>query len=107
MPGIRTLTQDGSLRAAIALSILALLLAAIVAPGWARGPTRAESPDLPAVAIGELPAEARHTLHLIRKGGPFPYQRDGVVFGNFERVLPAHDRGYYREYTVPTSGLSH
>jgi ribonuclease T1 len=49
-----------------------------------------------------LPPEARTTLELIRAGGPFPYSRDGVVFGNRERLLPAKPRGYYREYTVPT-----
>ena len=35
-------------------------------------------------------------------GGPFAYRKDGVVFGNRERLLPLRPRGYYREYTVPT-----
>ena len=56
------------------------------------------------IAIDELPSEARTTLELIEKGGPFPYQRDGAVFGNFERRLPLRKRGYYREFTVPTPG---
>ena len=56
------------------------------------------------IAIQELPWEARSTLQLIEKGGPFPYQRDGAVFGNFERRLPIKKRGYYREFTVPTPG---
>ena len=56
------------------------------------------------VAVGDLPPEARTTLQLIRQGGPFPYRRDGSVFGNFERRLPAEPRGFYREYTVPTPG---
>ncbi len=51
-----------------------------------------------------LPAEARTTLTLIDKGGPFPYAKDGAVFGNFERELPRQSRGYYHEYTVPTPG---
>jgi len=60
-------------------------------------------------AIGEikasaLPVEARETLALIRKGGPFPYQKDGAVFGNREGMLPRRERGYYREYTVRTPG---
>ena len=63
------------------------------------------TPGLPEVAVAQLPAEARATLGFIRKGGPFPYDRDGIVFGNFERHLPLHERGYYREYTVPTPGL--
>jgi len=51
-----------------------------------------------------LPKEALETLALIRKGGPFPHQRDGVVFGNREKLLPARERGWYREYTVRTPG---
>ena len=47
------------------------------------------------------------TLERIGRGGPFPYKRDGVVFENRERLLPAQPRGYYREYTVPTPGLNH
>lgn len=56
------------------------------------------------VALAELPPEARQTLALVKQGGPFPYPRDGVFFGNFERRLPLRPRGYYREYTVPTPG---
>ena len=56
------------------------------------------------VAKGQLPREALETIALIRKGGPFPYERDGVVFGNRERLLPARERGWYREYTVRTPG---
>jgi ribonuclease T1 len=59
---------------------------------------------MPEVAASELPAQARETIALIRKGGPFPYRRDGVVFGNFEKRLPVQGRGYYREYTVRTPG---
>jgi guanyl-specific ribonuclease Sa len=59
----------------------------------------------PAVEDG-LPPEAHATLDLIARGGPFPYDRDGIVFGNFERRLPEQPRGYYREYTVPTPGES-
>jgi ribonuclease T1 len=51
-----------------------------------------------------LPREAVETIALIRKGGPFPYQRDGAVFGNREKLLPARERGWYREYTVKTPG---
>jgi ribonuclease T1 len=56
------------------------------------------------ISLDELPHEARATLKLIKQGCPFPYQRDGAVFGNFERRLPPKQRGYYREYTVPTLG---
>ena len=56
------------------------------------------------VALSVLPTEAQQTQRLIHAGGPFPYSKDGVVFGNFERVLPRRERGFYREYTVPTPG---
>lgn len=59
----------------------------------------------PTLAAAALPAEARTTLERIRAGGPFPYERDGVVFGNRERILPRESRGYYHEYTVPTPGV--
>ena len=65
---------------------------------------RAAGDALPEVAVAALPAEAQRTLALIRDGGPFPYERDGVRFGNRERLLPAQARDYYREYTVKTPG---
>ena len=67
------------------------------APAFARGPAGE-------VSIQALPREARVTLELIRDGGPFPYSRDGIVFGNRERLLPPRPRGYYHEYTVKTPG---
>ncbi|HWT53758.1 MAG TPA: ribonuclease domain-containing protein [Rhodocyclaceae bacterium] len=57
------------------------------------------------ITVATLPPEARTTLQLIDAGGPFPYRRDGVVFGNYERRLPVRARGYYHEYTVPTPGV--
>jgi ribonuclease T1 len=59
---------------------------------------------LPTVAESALPDEADTTLALIRAGGPFPYEEDGGVFGNRERILPGQPGGYYREYTVETPG---
>ena len=56
------------------------------------------------IAVAELPPEARTTLALIRAGGPFPYDKDGTVFGNREGLLPRQARGYYTEYTVRTPG---
>ena len=57
------------------------------------------------VTPGDLPPEARQTLQLIQRGGPYPYPaKDGSTFGNFEQQLPPKARGYYREYTVPTPG---
>lgn len=65
-------------------------------PAWARG--------METVEAARLPAEAQRTLRLIDRGGPFPYAKDGSVFGNFEGELPRKARGYYREYTVRTPG---
>jgi ribonuclease T1 len=56
------------------------------------------------IALEKLPPEARHTVAVIKAGGPFPYQRDGSVFYNREGLLPKRSRGYYREYTVKTPG---
>ena len=56
------------------------------------------------IGVAELPAEARDVLARIHAGGPFRYERDGVVFGNRERLLPERKRGYYHEYTVATPG---
>lgn len=56
------------------------------------------------VALAELPREARETHALILRGGPFPYDRDGIEFRNFEKRLPKAARGHYREYTVRTPG---
>jgi len=58
----------------------------------------------PTVAVAELPKEGRLTYQRILQGGPFAYEKDGTVFGNRERLLPARRRGYYREYTVETPG---
>jgi len=93
-----------------------------VVPGWAARALAAilfivcagfaQSEEARAVATREvswaqLPPEARETVALIRKGGPFHHERDGVPFGNFEKRLPVQARGYYREYTVRTPGVKH
>jgi ribonuclease T1 len=89
-------------------AIVAIGMAAIVF--GVAGPATAQKNPPPApqpigvVAAAELPKEARDTLKLIRKGGPFPYAKDGVTFGNREAFLPKQKRGYYREYTVKTPG---
>ena len=66
--------------------------------------TAAEVATSPTMLVADLPREGQATYQLIRQGGPFPYEKDGVVFGNRERQLPRQDRGYYREYTVKTPG---
>jgi ribonuclease T1 len=68
------------------------------------------APDLHAdggsttITVAALPRQGRETFELIRQGGPFPFEKDGSVFGNRERQLPAARRGYWREYTVATPG---
>jgi ribonuclease T1 len=56
------------------------------------------------VSADQLPRQARETLALIDRGGPFPYRQDGAVFQNRERRLPRQPSGYYHEYTVKTPG---
>lgn len=56
------------------------------------------------VPLGELPPQGYAAYQRIRQGGPFAFEKDGVVFGNRERLLPARKRGYYHEYTVKTPG---
>jgi len=79
----------------------ALLFAAVAlfAPA---GIARDVPPAIAEVRVDELPVEARQTLAQIRRGGPYAYRKDGAVFGNREKRLPAQPRGYYTEYTVKT-----
>jgi ribonuclease T1 len=82
--------------------LLPLLAGAALSGGvQAREPA---PPVLPEVPVAQLPKEARDTLALVKRGGPYPYKKDGATFGNFEQRLPIRSRGYYREYTVPTPG---
>jgi ribonuclease T1 len=83
------------------LAAAAIAIATLAFPAHAQKESRAEVIE---ITVAELPREARETLALIRKGGPFPYARDGAVFGNREGLLPKQKRGYYREYTVKTPG---
>jgi ribonuclease T1 len=56
------------------------------------------------ITIAELPKQGVQMYELIHQGGPFAHEKDGVVFGNRERLLPQQKRGYYHEYTVKTPG---
>ena len=90
---------------ALAAGLMGLMLGISPALVQARGPLssdRVESAEkMPA---SQLPPQGRDVMALIYQGGPFRHDKDGVVFGNRERILPAHPRGYYREYTVRTPG---
>jgi len=81
---------------------LAFLLATASVHAPAKGPSAADA--MQEVVLSALPPEAQVTHRLILEGGPFPYPKDGTVFGNRERLLPVYPRGYYREYTVRTPG---
>ena len=94
--------------AAIALALSLGVAAPSGAGACAREPIAASPAAAewagPAIAQRQLPREAREALNAIAAGGPYRYAKDGVVFGNFERLLPRRPRGYYHEYTVRTPG---
>ena len=79
------------------LLVMTVLCGGVQAREWA-----ATSAINSTVALNELPPQGIEIYRLIQQGGPFPYGKDGVVFGNRERLLPAQKRGYYREYTIKT-----
>jgi ribonuclease T1 len=89
-----------------AVLVVALLTWALNQGGFSGGGRQgdADPADLPQVSLAHLPPEARATVALVDQGGPFPYDRDGVVFENREGLLPGQRSGYYHEYTVPTPG---
>jgi ribonuclease T1 len=90
-----------SVFALIALGQVGLPALSPVSAAHAREVT-ADAAPVATIPASRLPREAATTLGLIASGGPYPYSKDGVVFGNFERILPKMRRGYYHEYTVPT-----
>lgn len=85
------------------ISFLLLLTSVTISVAQAKGFAREET--LTTVSVSELPKQGQQVYALIAQGGPFAYDKDGVVFGNREQQLPKHKRGYYREYTVKTSGV--
>jgi ribonuclease T1 len=109
------MTRYNSRAAAVLLALLATLFtglglampsqAAPAAPAVAQ-PSCGDTSGYREVALSSLPAQATDTYRLIRKGGPYPYQQDGTVFGNREGLLPSCSSGYYHEYTVITPGAS-
>ncbi|MES1977796.1 MAG: ribonuclease [Pseudomonadota bacterium] len=93
-------------REIIAASKLAILAGFISLAGLSPSLVQARGPETSSqienIALIQLPPQARDMMTLIYRGGPFRYDKDGAVFGNRERILPAKNRGYYREYTVRT-----
>lgn len=93
--------------AGLKLVITGLLLSATLTSGFVQARTSAPVDSMATIPVAELPVQGAQTYALIAQGGPFPYEKDGTVFGNRERLLPISNRGYYREYTVRTPGVSH
>ena len=89
------------------LVLTGFLLAAASVTSLVQAKTPVTADGISTISIAEMPAQGSQTYDLITRGGPFPYEKDGVVFGNRERLLPQRNRGYYREYTVQTPGLKH
>lgn len=93
--------KGGALRPLIWLAAVVTLAAAL--PADARQDRKDNAPGvIGEVALADLPRQARETLDLIKRGGPFPYRKDGTTFQNREKRLPIRPRGYYSEYTVRT-----
>jgi len=99
MPSLRRQRNSGAVWALVLAATMSLTALAPSA-SQARGAAGLGAD----VSLASLPPQARRTDQLIHSGGPFPYAKDGVVFGNREKRLPREPRGYYREYTVPTPG---
>ena len=89
-----------------AVSVASLMVLGLVATSTslvqAKAPLLSAATDT--IALTQLPVQGQDMMKLIYAGGPFKFDKDGVVFGNRERILPAKNRGFYREYTVKTPG---
>ena len=92
--------------AALVVALAAMVGTVVV---QARSPAQQPLPGsgIASVTYSGLPVQGQEVMEQIRQGGPFRFEKDGTVFGNRERLLPGQKSGYYREYTVPTPGLSH
>lgn len=95
----------GSASLKLVIAGFALVSASVLQTAHAKGPLT--SGRAAPIAVADMPVQGAHTYALIARGGPFPYEKDGTVFGNRERLLPIRHRGFYREYTVETPGLQH
>jgi ribonuclease T1 len=98
MPSSRRKSKAGALFALVLAATASLALAPASSQARQNAGLGAD------VTLSSLPPQARQTDQLIHSGGPFPYAKDGAVFGNYEKRLERRPRGYYHEYTVPTPG---
>jgi ribonuclease T1 len=60
------------------------------AESWRDTASAGAGPSQTTVDASQLPKQAIVTLRRIEAGGPFPFEKDGIVFGNRERLLPPH-----------------
>ena len=99
---VKKSAKTGLLAAFLASGLTLGLIGAGTGLVHAKGPL----PDkaMQTIAVAQLPAQGQDMMKLIFAGGPFKFDKDGTVFGNRERILPAQNRGFYREYTVKTPG---
>lgn len=111
------MSRRATVRAVLAAAILVVgLIFSLLASRSDPSPRTSTSPSagatvgaddgLGTIRVSQLPSQARDTLALIAKGGPYPYTQDDTVFQNREKILPKQKSGYYREYTVKTPGSS-
>ncbi len=100
---IHWLQRTGACAVSVAI-VCTLLAGAMLGLGVSRNVDAAPLDAIATVSLETLPPQVRETIRLIRAGGPFPYARDGISFGNFEKRLPVERPHFYREYTVPTPG---
>lgn len=90
--------------AGLKLVLTGFVLAGAFASGLVQAKGSAVADARATISVAELPRQGAQTYERIHQGGPFAHEKDGVVFGNRERLLPIQKRGYYREYTVTTAG---
>jgi len=83
---------------------------ALPARGAVYAPPPREVPDVSVLQHGKPvfhgTVDLGPTLDRIARGETAPYRHDGTVFGNREGRLPKKPSGWYREYVVPTPGVS-
>ena len=91
-------------RLACLLGSVGLLGFASLGPSLVQARTSSFLGSVESVSAAQLPPQGRDMMTLIYQGGPFRHDKDGVVFGNRERILPAKNRPYYLEYTVRPPG---
>ena len=102
-----TTRRVGLVSGLAAVAVLAASLSTILVQARTPSPSSLPGSAVASVALTGLPPQGQEVMEQIRQGAPFRFGKDGTVFGNYERQLPNQRRGYYREYTVPTPGLSH